>query len=194
MQPATSAVPEYVDPSFAEWFHAATASSSLPNPSVLASRCEPVRPGHAALGEVKDWIWSSLASLSAQHRLQCAQRYSCILAAQVPPLTHRLQALDARLRAWGLPIASVQPLPRLINWNDHPTIDGTVLAWAELGLWISHDFPQLWRRLLADWPASTRQNVSDLVVAHPTALAQTSPVVRRRVLRCWALVAQFSEQ
>jgi hypothetical protein len=192
VQPLTTAVPDHIGPSFAAWWCAPTPPPNISR-SLLASRCEPLAQGPAKLGEIKDWVWANLSHFSPGDRLQFAQRFSCILAAQVPPLTQRLQTLDSALRAWALPIASVQPLPRLIDWGDHPTIDGAVLAWAEIGLWISHDFPNLWQRLLADWPQASRQNVADLVAAHPNALAQTSPVVRRRVLRCWALVTQFSE-
>ncbi len=184
-------LPEHIDAAFAAWWWDAALPTDASKRSVLASRCEaaalPFDAG--ALGEVKDWDWVELTHLSSDERLDRAERYACILMAQFPPVVERLSQLSESLRRWALPIASVQPVPRVIDWSLSPELPSYALGYAELGLWICHDFPNLWQRLLTDLDLDLRNPVAEMVAAHCERMAGLSPVLRRRVLRCWALTS-----
>jgi hypothetical protein len=182
-----TSLPEHIDVAFAAWWWDASMSAmATPERSLLASRCE-VSANEGALGEVKDWVWTDVTNLSCDERLDRAERYAGILMAQFPPLADRLSQLSESLRRWALPIASVQPLPRVIDWALSPELQSYAMGYAELGLWIHRDFPNLWQRLLGDLHPDVRQPVAQLVAAHHDRLDHLNPALRRRVLRCWAM-------
>jgi hypothetical protein len=190
--PASHHVPEHIGPGFAAWWFELPTTER----SAVAARRRSATARNtevSLLGEVKDWVWASLATLSREQRWECLQRYGCILMAQFPQLGTRLNTQGAGLRAWALPIASVQPLPRLIDWDLTPELAPHVMAMAELGLFIAHDFPNLWQRLLSELRPSLRTAVGQLVIDHASAFEKITPVMRKRVLRCWAFAMNYGE-
>jgi hypothetical protein len=189
---ALQQVPQHIGSDFAAWCFKAPVSER----SVVASRrlmAVKRAKGGSVLGEVKDWVWASITQLEPEQLRDGYRRYSCILMAQVPQCGTRLQAVNPALRAWALPIASVQPLPRLLDWDARSELPPIVMGMAELGLFIAHDFPHVWSRMLGDLRQPLRDTVGQLVADHMPLLKKITPVMRKRVLRCWAFAMNYRE-
>ena len=180
-------------PEFAAWWWR-PRSKLLGEKSLVARRCAPLecKRSEAGFGLVKDWCWSALALMTPEQRSYSAALYAALLAPQAPAMTERLAPLDASDRQWALAIGSIQPLPRLLDWGAFKNTEIDLIGYAELGFWISAEFPALWGRLLDDLDKSPRDRVLKLMKSLP-AWAERPASTLDRVKRCWGLVLKRTE-
>jgi hypothetical protein len=189
-----------ITPEFAAWWWRPQAANSpgAQGRSLLAQRCSPQQRERtrSGFGVVKDWRWSALAVMSPKDRLRSAALYAALLAPQVPALPERLAQLESGDKQWALAIGSIQPLPRLLNWETLANTRTDLLGYAELGFWINAEFPELWTRLLEDLEESSRHEVLEMMQTLP----RNDPRIEKRpagtcerIKRCWALAQNKME-